>query len=107
MLLLSEFSYWQTLLEYYEEEYVPTITTGVDDHNDDDDEDDEDNSVVSRMKQRGLDLSAAQQSKFNEKKSLVLSEHFPKSMLYRSELGGSAANILNNDFAYLYVCMVS
>jgi hypothetical protein len=84
---------WRTVLLLNYEKYAPT-TTGVD-H---DDDDDEHGSVLSRMKERGLDLSAAHQSKFNEKKGL-LSKHFPESMLYQSKLQKYAANILNDDFA--------
>jgi hypothetical protein len=55
---------------------------------------------VARMQEKQLNLSAAQQSKFNEKKAL-LSQQFPKSILYQSVLDQFAANVLNDDFAYL------
>jgi hypothetical protein len=57
-------------------------------------------SYVSQMQQRSLHLSAAQQSKFNEKKGM-LSQYFPISMLFQSYLFVFAANVLNDDFAYL------
>jgi hypothetical protein len=55
---------------------------------------------VARMQAKQLNLSAAQQSKFNEKKDL-LSQQFPKSILYQAVLNQFAANVLNDDFAYL------
>jgi hypothetical protein len=58
------------------------------------------NMRVFEMMEKGLNLSAKHQSRFNDRKQLLARE-FPTTMLYPAKTYTWAAVVLNDEFAYL------